>query len=166
MAKVHSPEVIREQAPYIGAEQVLQDLDREHGLFYISNRSPQVREATEEWLFEICSFPKAPVICIMEDKQQFLSGCQYIIDDRCKTLVQFVYDAEWNTKNPDSSRKGFGLFQQYNQNLTDVPGIYLAPTWSGIRYYLERKGVLNGGNISTSTTTRADQTNADNRILL
>ncbi len=148
LAKVHSPEIIKAQQPYQGAQEVLQDLVKEHEIFYISNRDPGSQGATEEWLFEINDFPVADTICMMDDKQPYLSECQYLIDDRCKTLVEFIYDADWEFnerhKGEWRKRKAFGLLFEYNRNLTDIPSIYLAPTWAGIRYYLERKGVLNG----------------------
>jgi hypothetical protein len=146
---VHSPDVIRSQSPYTHSEEVLNDVSMEHEIFYISNRSVESREATEEWLFEICDFPKADVICTMEDKAPYLTQCQYLIDDRCKTLVEFIYDFTWKytygaLEGADNQRKAFGLLFEYNRNLTDIPNVYLAPTWAGIRYYLERKGILNG----------------------
>lgn len=153
LAKVHSPDVIKAQQPYEGAQEVLQDLAQEHEIFYISNRDPSATQATKEWLFEINDFPIAETICMMEDKQPYLSQCQYLIDDRCKTLVEFVYDFIWKytygsiatpDSTPSNDRKAFGLLFEYNRNLTDIPNIYLAPTWAGIRYYLERKGVLDG----------------------
>lgn len=140
LAIVHSPEVIKAQRPYESAEEVLITLSKEHDIFYISNRAPKSQDATEEWLFDLNNFPKAEVICIMEDKQPYLVDCQYLIDDRCKTLVEFVFNKEWVGRK----RQAFGLAFPYNQNLTDVPNIYLAPTWLGLKFYLERKGVLNG----------------------
>lgn len=144
---VHSPDVIKAQNAYEGAEEVLTEVSQEHEIFYISNRDPEVQAATEEWLFDINSFPRAEVICMMDDKRPYLRDCQYLIDDRCKTLVEFVYDDSWKRGLKPvgvlEERKAFGLLFEYNRNLTDIPNIYLAPTWAGIRYYLERKGVLN-----------------------
>ena len=42
----------------------------------------------------------------------------------------------------DAQRLAFGLWFPYNQALTDIKNVLLAPTWLGIRYYLEKKGVL------------------------
>lgn len=157
---VHSDDVIKAQRPYEGAQEVLQDVAKEHSIFYISNRDETSKGATEEWLFELNDFPEAETICMMDDKQPYLAECQYLIDDRAKTLVEFIYDFNWkytygSISTPDSDysndRKAFGLVHSYNQNLTDIPNIYLAPTWSGIRYYLERKGVLNGRRDSLAT---------------
>lgn len=145
---VHSPEVIKAQKAYEGSQTVITDLAEEHEMFYISNRAPEARIATEEWLFEINEFPRAEVICMMEDKSPYLSECRYLIDDRAKTLVHFIHDFNWQytygSLNPAMPRKAFGLLFEYNRNLTDIPNIYLAPTWAGIRYYLEKKGVLSG----------------------
>lgn len=144
---VHSPEVILQQTPYHGAKEVLDELVEEHDIFYISNRSPKAIGATEEWL-EHWDFPEARVIATMKDKQPYLSECQFLIDDRAKTLVQFVEDFTWKytygALSSERPRRAFGLLFEYNRNLTDVPGIYLAPTWAGIRYYLNQKGVLDG----------------------
>jgi hypothetical protein len=74
------------------------------------------------------------------NKIPLVSDCQYIIDDRPKTLVQFIYDAQWLHGRLRQPRLGFGLAFPFNQNLTDVPGVYLAPTWGGIRYYLKQEG--------------------------
>lgn len=147
---VHSPDVIREQTPYPNAKEVIDELAEEHEIFYISNRDSSATEATAEWL-GYHAFPEAELIATMEDKQPYLSECQYLIDDRAKTLVQFVHDYTWKytfgaLSTPDSDhsheRKAFGLLFEYNRNLTDIPGIYLAPTWSGIAYYLKRTGVI------------------------
>jgi hypothetical protein len=147
---VHSPDVILAQAPYLGAQEVVTEVAEQHDIFYISNRSPDSVDATQEWLRKN-DFPEANLIAMMQDKQPYLMECQYIIDDRAKTLVQFVEDFYWKYKYGVSAtveselpRKAFGLLHPYNKNLTDVPNIYLAPTWGGLEYYLHRKGVLSG----------------------
>lgn len=148
---VHSPEIIRAQTPYPNSIEVLREVACEHELFFISNRSSKSVAPTEEWLWDIYDYPEGELICTMEDKQPYLSECQYLIDDRAKTLVQFVEDFHWkytygSISTPDSDtsdeRKAFGLLFEYNRNLTDIPNIYLAPTWSGIAYYLRRAGVI------------------------
>lgn len=155
---VHSPNVIRAQKPYDHAATVVSKIAEQHDIFYISNRRPESAGATEEWLW-YNGFPEAELIAMMDDKAPYLSECQYIIDDRAKTLVQFVEDFSWkytygSISTPDSNssneRKAFGLLFEYNRNLTDVPNIYLAPTWAGIRYYLETKGVLSGRSINSA----------------
>lgn len=149
---VHSPDVILAQDPYPNAKEVIDEIAEGHEIFYISNRDANSSEATEEWLNH-WEFPEAELIATMDDKQPYLCECQYLIDDRAKTLVQFVEDFHWkytwgsiSTPGSDISddRKAFGLLFEYNRNLTDIPNIYLAPTWSGIRYYLQKKGVING----------------------
>lgn len=142
---VHSPQVIIEQDPYPGSVQVVNELAEQHEIFYISNRDPDSADATEDWL-SLCGFPRAKLIAMMDDKVPYLSECQYIIDDRAKTLVQFVEDFNWKytygSLETPRQRKAFGLMFDYNRALTDVPNIYLAPTWGGIRFYLERNGVI------------------------
>lgn len=138
---VHSPEVINQQRPYPECRDVLHELaDAGYELRYISNRHPDSREVTAEWL-EDFRFPSGELFCTFEDKIPLVKDCLYIIDDRPKTLVQFVYDRDW----PASlfrPRIGFGMAFPFNQALTDIPGIYLAPTWGGIRYYLQDKEIL------------------------
>jgi hypothetical protein len=84
------------------------------------------------------------LICTEEDKLPLIVNCKYLIDDRPKTLVQFVYDNNWYGKMIDE-RKGFGLFYEYNRSLTDVPGIYLAPNWALLEKYIEEKSELLNG---------------------
>lgn len=157
---VHSPDIILKQPPYPDAKDVLEELICEHEIFYISNRDPKARDATSEWL-RMHEFPEAELIAMMDDKQPYLTECQYLIDDRAKTLVQFVEDFNWKYTwgtlggHQAIERKAFGLLFEYNRNLTDIPNIYLAPTWAGIRYYLQTKGVLNGSRRGNHLNTPA-----------
>lgn len=148
--RVHSDEVIQSRTPYDHAVGVLQALEAEgNKLIYISNRSPDCYRATKEWLYD-CGFPKGDLVCVMGDKEPYISECQYIIDDRPKTLVQFVYSFAWRravNAGLRDERKGFGLLFEHNRALTDVPGIFLAPTWAGIGYYLSKEGVLDESSV-------------------
>lgn len=68
-----------------------------------------------------------------------------MIDDRVKTVVEFVYDHDWHDRSrgyPDSARKAFVRVAGYNSGLTDVPGLYLAHTWKGLRRYMAKVGLL------------------------
>lgn len=140
----HQPDVIERQAPYPGAVATLNALARAgYGLMYVSTRDPQAAKATENWLHK-CGFPMGDHIevhCRMEDKAPFIAECQYIIDDRPKTLVEFVYDPSWSTP-ASGERWGLGLMQQYNRALTDIPNIFLAPTWAGLSSWLARHKLL------------------------
>lgn len=137
----------------------------------------------------------------MEDKRPHVADCQYLIDDRPKTVVDFVYDFDWEKRVRDHAdhiyrlgpsegephseeamqaiddvldkyyeegplaksdfdelyrvqeeaakqytgatrRRAFVKAYSYNQNLTDIPYVYLAPTWSGLAWYMHQKGVL------------------------
>lgn len=146
---VHSPAVIMDQPPYPGAAETIRDLQDDYEIFYISNRDPEAAEATEQWL-SAHNFPEAELIAMMDDKQPYLSECQYLVDDRAKTLVEFIYNFNWQYTwgsvqqegEKKYQRKAFGLLFEYNRNLTDIPNIYLAPTWSGIAYYLRKHGVI------------------------
>lgn len=132
---VHEPESILAQEPFAGSASVLQALEDEgHELLYITSRKSACHEATAQWLDD--HFPEGEVICSGSDKSQHLANCQYLIDDRPKTLVEFIYDFS------AFEREAFGLMYEYNRALTDINHIYLAPSWEGIRYYLHRMGVL------------------------
>lgn len=140
---VHDDEKILRQQPYQHAVHVMQALaDSGNRFIYISNRATETERATREWLYD-SGFPIGPrldhkLVCTAGDKRPYIEECQYLIDDRVKTLVQFVSDPEWG-----GCRKAFGLLKEYNENLTDVPGIKLAPTWSGLALFFEREGLLN-----------------------
>lgn len=143
--RVHSPEVISSRIPFEGSVEAVNELaDQGYDILYVTNRDPKVTRATEGWLRD-CGFPidNEELICTMSDKQNIIAHCQYLIDDRPKTLVEFVYNRDWASP-ARPQRKGFGMMFEYNRALTDIPNIYLAPTWGGLRYYLEEKGVLDG----------------------
>jgi hypothetical protein len=158
----HQDHVIRSQMPFKNAALVLRKIfDMGHDIVYISNRAESTYNVTKEWL-QNYNFPQAnSLICTTENKASFIRDCQYIIDDRPKTLVEFVYDHEWkqeaneivnlasdvNLELPRTklARKGFGLFCEYNRSLTDVPGIYLAPNWALLEKYIEEKSELLNG---------------------
>lgn len=150
LKRVHSPEVILSQVPFPHAWQTLYKLvEQGHELLYISNRDEDVWSPTRGWLHST-GFPDGELICTLESKTSFMLDCQYLIDDRPKTLCDFVYNRHWS-----GERRAFGLLYEYNRALTDIPEIYLAPTWAGIQYYLEREGVLTDG-----TYYRADSAGA------
>jgi hypothetical protein len=145
---VHQDETILKQEPYDGAVDVVNRLyDAGYDLTYISNRDLKTHEATQSWL-QACGFPldkeNTELICTTGDKTQHMRDCQYIIDDRPKTLIQFVYDFHWAHKHGSDSKRrlGFGLHKEYNRSLTDAPGIYLAPSWNLLELYLAKKGLL------------------------
>jgi hypothetical protein len=118
-----------------------------HHIIYIGSRFEKHRYNTENFL-EWWDFPGGNLICAdpRESKLDHLKECQYLIDDRPKTVLEFLNDPVWPGKfaDPHPDRKAFALWRPYNQNLTEVKNLYLAPTWRGLRYYLKRKGVING----------------------
>lgn len=142
--KVHSEEVIESRQPFEGAPDVLFELAKKHQIMYLSNRDKKLTDITQDWLID--HFPCGEVVCTMKDKQAHLMDCQYLIDDRPKTLCDFLYDRNWVTMGnvKEGNRVGFGLLFEYNRALTDIPNLYLAPTWAGIGFYLNREGVLDG----------------------
>ena len=143
----HRPHVIRSQTPFKNSVATLQKIfDMGNDIVYISNRSESAYNATYEWLVNH-GFPMAKsLICTTGEKSQHIVDCQYIIDDRPKTLVEFVYNYNWKYDDVIGMRPrvGFGLFCEYNRALTDVPGIYLAPNWTLLEKYIEEKSDLLG----------------------
>lgn len=113
---------------------------------YVGSRKDKHEAVTKFALFDIWDLPDGKVICAdpSKSKNEYLKDCQYLIDDRPKTIIEFLHDPVWWWYNTEinEERKAFALWRPYNQNLTEVPNLYLAPTWRGIRYYMERKEVL------------------------
>ena len=149
----HRDHVIRSQMPFKNAVTTLRKIfSAGNDIIYISNRSDSAYDATYEWL-QAHGFPQAKsLVCTTKNKVTFIADCQYIIDDRPKTLVEFVYDSNWQEETTPA-RKGFGLFCEYNRALTDVPGIYLAPNWTLLEKYIEEKSDLLGHRITTSISS-------------
>lgn len=208
IALVHDADVIETMQPFQGAVETCQALMAAgHELLYISNRATEALDATEEWLV-VNGFlgPQATVLCLMGDKAPHMVDCQYIIDDRLKTVIEFIHDYDWKSKtireaarirssgpslddplfekwntavsnvldviydkdgNGDkdvrnrwldeageiagqaadayldrNKRRAFVKGYAYNQAGTDIPGLYIAPTWAGLNEYLVSKGVL------------------------
>lgn len=149
----HDDEKIQKQTPFVGCAEVLHALvDSGNTIVYISNRNQDHYASTANWL-TWNNFPVGDDIELIcagnEPKDPYVKNCQYIIDDRPKTLVSFVYDYNWKlsyggSRNETKPRKGYGLHRPYNQSLTDVPGIYLAPSWSLLAAQFVRKGFING----------------------
>lgn len=163
--RTHDSEMILKQVPFPGAVETCQALMKEgHQLLYISNRATETEEATGDWLvnngfFDAPEKIRVPAALVVTtgDKAPYMTECQYLIDDRLKTCVQFVYDFDWlndrvyahdpmgeiNYVRPASTRrKAFVKSYPYNHNATDIPGLYLAPTWAGLALYMEKKGLL------------------------
>jgi hypothetical protein len=149
--RCHQDDVILSQTPFKGSADTLWELVEDgYDLLYISNRKPESEYATREWIAAM-GYPQSEnLICTAADKMPLVRDCQYLIDDRPKTLVQFLHDFHWRHKHGENGpqRLAFGLLGEYNRALTDVPGIYLAPNWELLRRYLIDKGVLSGANRS------------------
>lgn len=142
--RVHDDNKILEQVPLSGSVRVLEAIADEHQITYISNRKTESFAATYEWLSKY--FPPGELVCTMENKQSLLSEFQYLIDDRPKTLIEFVFDWDWKylhgSTNAHKQRLAFGLSYEYSRALSDIPNIYLAPNWLGIHHYLIDKQIL------------------------
>lgn len=148
----HDPEVIDKRIPYPDAPETIWELvNSGNKITYISNRHGDCYESSYKWLLKN-DFPvedngasmTTKLICTQENKMEHIRECQYIIDDRPKTLVQFVHDFDWKNKHGSNNnpRKAFGLMRPYNSSLTDVPGIYLAPSWKLLREFLVEKELI------------------------
>lgn len=159
--RVHEDDSILGMRPFTGAVETCQALMRAgHHLIYITNRKAHTEMATRKWLddngflargFSPTLESEATLVVTEGDKRPFLEKAQYLIDDRLKTCVQFVYDYDWQfihgvrgaVKGPaNRDRIAFVKAYPYNQNATDVPGLILAPTWAAINVYLVKKGLL------------------------
>jgi phosphoglycolate phosphatase-like HAD superfamily hydrolase len=160
IARVHQDDSILGMVPFPGAVETCQTLMRAgHKLIYITNRAAHTEEATNQWLQKngFYDAPFAPpsdhatLVVTEGDKRPFIEKAQYLIDDRLKTCVQFVYDYDWQYWNGVRKESGgpgvadriaFVKAYPYNQNATDIPGLILAPTWAAINVYLVKKGLL------------------------
>lgn len=146
--RCHSASVILRQEPFPGAVEALWDLAHAgHEIVYVSNRDSSTYGPTKAWL-QKQEFPcpgewygdVAPeLLCHTDDKLASIRDCQYLIDDRPKTLVGFVNGDARGDWGRSIERKAFGLVMPYNRNLTDIPGIYLAPSWPLLSAYLRTR---------------------------
>jgi hypothetical protein len=159
---VHEDDAILGMQPFTGAVETCQALVRAgHDLIYITNRKAHTEKATRQWLLNnnllgiedagTYDWGSTSLVVTEGDKRPFIKKAQYLIDDRLKTCVQFVYDYEWQyfngergaVKGPaNRDRIAFVKAYPYNQNATDIPGLILAPTWAAINVYLVQKGLL------------------------
>jgi len=136
-----------EQTPFKGSANTITELHKSgHEILYITSRLEKYYEATSKWLY-FWGFPQSNnLLCVQGSKIPHVRDCKYLIDDRPETVVDFVTDSTWKRwsgiTDPDRQRKAFGLWFPYNQALTDIKNVYLAPNWFGIDYYLKRKGLI------------------------
>jgi hypothetical protein len=139
----HTDEVILSRTPYVGAVEVIWELVKAgHEITYMTSRKPPTAKATAEWLGKN-GFPfagwndgGAQLILSGSDKLPLLERHDVLIDDRPRTVIRFVFTPA------ATARFAFVKMGEWNFNLTDVPGVYVAPTWLGIREGLRRKGFL------------------------
>lgn len=154
----HDDEAILRQQPFNGSVEILTELaDAGHELLYISNRATETEDATRQWLM-VNNFPAGELVVTSGNKAPFIRECQYMIDDRVKNVLDFIYDYEYETAlrkeaggytepyaeqvYEGGKRKAFVRVADYNGGLTDVPNLYLAHTWKGLRRYMVKKGLL------------------------
>lgn len=136
----HSDFMILSRVPYKGAPKVIRRLSNSHDVVFITNRNQKAKDATAKWLDQ-WGFQYKDLICTTDDKQEFMSDGNYLFDDRPKSLIEFVYNFAWQLYT-QPKRKGFALLTDYNRNLTDVPNIYIAPSWWGIEKQLEKEEII------------------------
>lgn len=160
IARCHDDEAILRQRPFNGSVEVCNELSAEgHYLVYISNRATETRRATEQWLIDN-GFPYGEdvghLVVTNGDKRPFIKDCQYQIDDRVKNVLEFIYDYAYETAITEVAlgytdpkavydelkRKAFVRIADYNGGLTDVPNLYLAHNWAGLRRYMVKSGLL------------------------
>jgi hypothetical protein len=169
----HDSEAILRQQPFNGSVEICNELaDAGHELLYISNRARETEEATWHWLYQQ-GFPIGPeepidhkLVVTSGNKAPFIRDCQYMIDDRVKNVLEFIYDYDYETQVREKvatfeewqredvynalQRKAFVRVAEYNGGLTDVPNLYLAHTWKGLRRYMVKKGLLTGSVMATA----------------
>lgn len=130
------------QKPFKNSARILRRLDEHHKIKYVTSRKEHFYDDTYEWL-GIQGYPDGELFCSGHDKGEFLKDCRYLIDDRPRTIFAFLSDYKWTRRYGSlEPRKAFGLWTPYNRNFTDIPNLYLAPTWRGLEFYLERKELL------------------------
>jgi len=142
IAKCHDNDAILGQTPYRDCVSILCELsDQGHKLIYISSRAAETEAATRQWLM-INGFPGGQLVICQGDKTPYVQDCQYMIDDRPRNVIDFVYDHEWPALDGEGQRKAFVIVTDYNGGLTDVRNLYLAHNWVGLRRYLVKEGLL------------------------
>lgn len=145
---VHDDDSILRQTPFDGAVETLEALrDNGHDIMFISNRKAHSYEATQRWLWNTgLTIGDDELVVTEDDKKPYMADCQYLIDDRVKTVVQFVHDYDWTnmygSANKAKERHAFVKAYPYNINLTDVPRCWLSPSWAGINIHMEKVGLL------------------------
>jgi hypothetical protein len=160
IARCHDDEAILRQTPFRGSVETLTELAEEgHRLTYISNRATETEEATFQWLYDN-GFPINPLfhqlVVTSGDKAPYIRDCQYMIDDRVKNVLDFIYDHDWYYREVDTKGTGKGRrvafvpVADYNGGLTDVKGLYLAHNWVGLRRYMVKAGLLPAKELVTA----------------
>lgn len=127
--------------PFKHSVEVCQKIAKEHQIKYVTSRQQKYRESTGKWLWWH-DFPLGELFCTEHDKSEYLTDCQYLIDDRPRTIANFIYDHQWKINRPDETRLAFGIWNSHNRNFTDIKNVLLAPGWRGLEFYLKRKGVI------------------------
>lgn len=141
--RVHRTQFLHE--PFLDAPEILIELAKNHKIKYVTSRKDIHWEETYRWLMN-WQFPEGDLICTIKEedyankgKARHIEDCQYLIDDRPKTIIEFLYEDKDLWVEP---RIAFGLWEPYNRNLTDIDGVYLAPTWKCLEYYFKKFNLI------------------------
>jgi hypothetical protein len=132
----HKESNVSRQVPYEDSVEICQWLaDRNHDLFYISDRHPEARNALFFWLRDYGFIPETEdnisSVITSEDKRAWLSlnKPDIVIDDRVRTLVYARYEL---------NALAVGLKHPWNENLDkEIDGIHLFDNWSQIGEFLD-----------------------------
>lgn len=124
----YSFEAIDTNEPYPGCVEALHKI-KESGfeVAYYTDRAKHMKQSTHDWL-KVWGFPSIENLHVCDDKRndlkQVKSDIATVIDDRPRTLVwsRYVLGLE----------KVFTLGHSYNRNLSDIPGIFIEPSWPSL----------------------------------
>lgn len=121
----YSFETIDANEPYPGCVDALHKIqDSGFEVAYYTDRAKRMEQATYDWL-KAWDFPSIDNLHVCADKRNDLrqigTKVATVIDDRPRTLIwsRYVLGLE----------KVFTLQHSYNRNLSDVPGVFIEPSW-------------------------------------
>lgn len=128
--RMHDRDMIFLTDPYVGAVQGLERIVAGgYEIKYFTDRKADAHDDTRDWL-EKYGFPTPENLLCCKDKRAELKAhadeLATIIDDRPRTLIFARYEL--------GMEHVFSLKQPYNRALSDVPGVHLADTWTGVAH--------------------------------
>lgn len=126
----HSAEFVKTTTPYEGAAEVLNMCnDKNHEVFFVSDRHPRTAGALTDWL-KHHNFPAQvdEMVCnviVSKDKREWMERTRphVVIDDRVRTMF---FSRQWEAHV-------YSLEHPWNMNLRDeVEGITICKDWNEI----------------------------------